>query len=227
MALFRWAKMHSWWAIGDDALIKELSARRVDKFGRLSAKIAAMMIYIALCIESAGRSTNKVRVTYTRLSELTGVSRALVCDGIAVLKLMGVVTYTRDGRNNIYTIVPAEYGGWCKIPAKKMLDLDGVYIKPFKHFKLRTKVELHALKLFIYLASVRNNETEYSEASYETISEAIGISNTDIQAALTLLTVVGLIVRSSGELGDGDRAAPNGKVNPPTRYYLLDYKGFF
>ncbi|TYF26881.1 hypothetical protein DJ502_30665, partial [Klebsiella pneumoniae] len=58
---------------------------------------------------------------------------------------------------------------------------------------------MHALKIFIYLASVRDNYTEYSLASYQTISSAVGITEKDIQRALALLSLVGLITRISSE----------------------------
>ncbi|MCP6612311.1 helix-turn-helix domain-containing protein, partial [Klebsiella pneumoniae] len=85
-----------------------------------------------------------------------------------------------------------ERSGWCKIPVRAITSEGGHAITPFEDLKLRRKVELHALKIFIYLASVRDNYTEYSLASYQTISSAVGITEKDIQRALALLSLVGL-----------------------------------
>ncbi|MBY7431466.1 helix-turn-helix domain-containing protein, partial [Escherichia ruysiae] len=89
-----------------------------------------------------------------------------------------------------------------------------------KELRLRRKIELHAIKIFLYLASVRDNHTEFSLASYERIRKAIGISDKDISRALALLSIIGLLARVSSE------KAEDNKVNQPNRYYLVGYKSF-
>ena len=162
-----------------------------------------------------------VKITYSRLSEMTGVSRELVREGITILEKLEMVSVEKVGRNNIYTLInKRSKGGWCKIPVKPIMTEDGKVISPFKELRLRRKIELHAIKIFLYLASVRDNHTEFSLASYERIRKAIGISDKDISRALALLSIIGLLARVSSE------KAEDNKVNQPNRYYLVGYKSF-
>ncbi|MGS3710831.1 helix-turn-helix domain-containing protein [Klebsiella pneumoniae] len=171
------------------------------------------------CAEEVG--IQEVKITYTRLSEMTGISRQLIREGTAILVKLDMIDVTRIGRNNTYKLISnKERSGWCKIPVRAITSEGGHAITPFEDLKLRRKVELHALKIFIYLASVRDNYTEYSLASYQTISSAVGITEKDIQRALALLSLVGLITRISSEKADDT------KKNQPNRYYLAGYKSF-
>lgn len=214
-----WAPMFSWWV--HNGLIRKFNWRN-DEIGKPSEKVAALMIYIAItmkCAEEVG--IQEVKITYTRLSEMTGISRQLIREGTAILVKLDMIDVTRIGRNNTYKLISnKERSGWCKIPVRAITSEGGHAITPFEDLKLRRKVELHALKIFIYLASVRDNYTEYSLASYQTISSAVGITEKDIQRALALLSLVGLITRISSEKADDT------KKNQPNRYYLAGYKSF-
>lgn len=215
----RWAPMYSWWI--QDKVIQSLTWRNND-LGRPASKTAALMIYIAITMKSSEEpGTSTVKITYNRLSEMTGISRELIREGIQILENLEMISVERVGRNNIYKLINKRTkGGWCKIPVKPIMTEDGKVISPFKELRLRRKIELHAIKIFLYLASVRENHTEYSMASYETIRSAIGASDKDISRALALLTIIGLLARVSSEKGEDN------KVNQPNRYYLIGYKSF-
>ncbi|EBV2870047.1 helix-turn-helix domain-containing protein [Escherichia ruysiae] len=215
----RWAPMYSWWI--QDEVIQSLNWRR-NELGRPAGKTAALMIYIAITMKSSEEAGMRpVKITYSRLSEMTGVSRELVREGITILEKLEMVSVEKVGRNNIYTLInKRSKGGWCKIPVKPIMTEDGKVISPFKELRLRRKIELHAIKIFLYLASVRDNHTEFSLASYERIRKAIGISDKDISRALALLSIIGLLARVSSE------KAEDNKVNQPNRYYLVGYKSF-
>lgn len=215
----RWAPMYSWWI--QDEVIQSLNWRR-NELGRPAGKTAALMIYIAITMKSSEEpGMRPVKITYSRLSEMTGISRELVREGITILEKLEMISVEKVGRNNIYTLVNKRLkGGWCKIPVKPIMTEDGKIISPFKELRLRRKIELHAIKIFLYLASVRDNHTEFSLASYETIRKAVGISDKDISRALALLSLIGLLARVSSE------KAEDNKVNQPNRYYLIGYKSF-
>ncbi|RXS80278.1 ArsR family transcriptional regulator, partial [Geobacillus sp. PK12] len=187
-----------------------------------AAKTAALMLYIAITIKSSEEpGMSPVKITYNRLSEMTGISRELIREGITILESLDMISVEKVGRNNIYKLINKRMkGGWCKIPVKPLMTEDGKVISPFKELRLRRKIELHAIKIFLYLASVRDNHTEFSVASYETIRKAIGASDKDISRALTLLSIIGLLARVSSE------KAEDNKVNQPNRYYLIGYKSF-
>lgn len=217
---YLWAPMYSWWVF--DGVMTKFTWRN-DQVGRRSAKVAALMIYIALTIFSLeSKGSRKVRITYNKLSELTGISRELIREGTLVLESFQLIQVERVGRNNEYTLLNnKDGGGWCKIPVRKIMDEDGTSIMPFSSLKMRTKVELHALKIFIYLAAIRDNNYEYSMASYEKIKQNVGMSENDITKALTLLVLIGLIARIEKDK-DSDS-----KKSLPNKYYITGYKGFF
>ncbi|HBW7742118.1 TPA: hypothetical protein MFE66_005082 [Klebsiella pneumoniae] len=215
----RWAPMYSWWI--QDEVIQKLNWRN-DQLGSPAGKTAALMIYMALTMKSSEEpGLNRVKITYSRLSEITGVSRELVREGILILESLEMILFEKVGRNNIYTLVNKRTkGGWCKIPVKQLMTEDGKIISPFKELRLRRKIELHAIKIFLYLASVRSNHSEYSMASYETIRKAVGMSDKDVSRALALLSLIGMLARVSSEKTE------DSKENQPNRYYLAGYKSF-
>ena len=65
-------------------------------------------------------------------------------------------------------------------------------ITTFRQLTLRGKLD-HALKLYLYFASVRDNQRLISMASHEVIHARTGIPESDIRRAHRLLTSVGLL----------------------------------
>ena len=82
-------------------------------------------------------------------------------------------------------------GGWFKLPCQAITREQKIL--PFANFTLRSKHELHAMKLYLYLAARRRNDRPDSFASYETIHDRIGIPEKDIRKAISLLIGVGLL----------------------------------
>lgn len=204
-----WVKMNSKWIL--DGRLADLKWRS-DPFGKPSDKLAALQIYIAISMFSRfGEAT----LTYNRLSELTGLSRDLISRGTKLLVRFELICVERVGRNNKYTIPYEARGGWCKLPARPLMMKSNV-IKAFSEIKLRSKSELHAIKLFLYFAAVRDNETFYTMASFEKINKATGIPDRDITKARSLLVVWGMLIRVDTEKKDGT-------INEPNKYYLAGY----
>lgn len=115
-------------------------------------------------------------------------------------------------------------GNWSKLPCKELLTPDQKRIEAFYQLKLRSKIELYALKMFIYLCTVRDNKTPYASASFEKINEATSIPEKDIPRTHAFLSGIGLIAiveKRANE--DWDKL----KVNTPNAYYLKGYKSFF
>lgn len=91
-------------------------------------------------------------------------------------------------------------------------------IKPFQAFTLRSRHELHAMKLYLYLASIRDSQTRYSQASYETIYEKIGIPERHIKKTISLLINCGLLADVSREQINGAGSAGANK------YFLAGFQ---
>ena len=81
---------------------------------------------------------------------------------------------------------------WGKLPAKPLYHRDGA-ISAFKHFKLRSATELHALKLLVLVVARRDDKTNLANISYAKIAEYAGIHSHHIRGAVSHLTGLGLL----------------------------------
>ena len=157
-------------------------------------------------------------------SELTALSRSSISSGIDILVGLGVLSVDKDGRKNIYRF-PGFDGSkdWCKIPYRALLSRDGKRIEAFHKLKLRSKIELYALKMFIYLCAVRDNHNHYASASFERINLQTSIPEADIPRTHAYLSGIGLIA-----LVEKRRDGFGGmKKNPPNAYFVTGHSDFF
>ncbi len=154
-------------------------------------------------------------LTYDDFEHLTGLSRSLIRQGLLRLTEMGLVQAQGSRQQREY-ILAWPGGRWFKLPCRAILRRDG--IAPFKTFTLRTKHELNAMKLYLYLADVRNRSTFHSEVSYEVIRERLGTPERDIRRAINVLTAAGLLARVQRET---ERAA---SYWGPNKYFLTGYQ---
>jgi len=189
-----------------------------------SAGIAALMIYVALNFVAHTAPTDDgadgvvAEATYTELSEMTDLSRSLIAHGVKRLTALSLITASGSAQKRRYWIT-GPHKPWFKLPCQAIVK-QGV-IDPFKTFTLRSKHELHALKLYLYLASCRDNRTQFSMVSYETIHARTGISERDIRRAISLLV-------SSGLLENVDREFSRTlKINEANKYYLTGSRALF
>jgi hypothetical protein len=161
---------------------------------------AALMLYVALFFmreehveEAAAGATIKRHIanaSYEALGHATGLSRLLIRQGLERLEALGLITPQGSHQKRRYELGWTG-GSWFKLPCRAIVK-DGV-ITPFRHFHLRAKHELHALKLYLYLASIRGNTARYSQASYEKIYERMNIPERDIRRAIAFLINAGLV----------------------------------
>lgn len=93
-----------------------------------------------------------------------------------ILCAIGIISRHRDGKRCFYEI--KEYipggGGWCKVPLRKFIGKNDE-VKAFHQFSLRKKIELYAMKVYIYLCFARDNHTDGTYAFFEAINNAPGI----------------------------------------------------
>lgn len=197
-----------------------------------ASNVAALMLYIALCFKMESKPLSAdaddetdtegtqylliAKASYGELTEMTYLSRKLVSEGLRVLIEFGLIAKRGNMQSREYEIV-GQFTKWFKLPCKPIVTRGA--IEPFKHFTLRTKHDLNALKLYLYLASVRVNLLNYSSAKYETICERTGIQERDIRRAIVLLTVSGLVVNVEKS---GDRSAEN--FQGPNRYFFKGHE---
>lgn len=178
------------------------------------------MLYVALLFQarneprSDGSDELVAHATYDMLEKATGRPRSLIAKGLKRLQLSGLVTFQGSAQRRSY-MLNGPYDKWFKLPCRAIVK-DGV-IEPFTTFNLRSKYELYALKLYLYLAAVRSNNESFSMASYETIYARTSIPERDIRRALALLISCGLLFNIDREF------SRTLKVNEANKYYLKGY----
>lgn len=196
--------------------------------GSPAAGTAALMIYIAMLIaqverqrrvEFLGAEIDRIEhvaeITYDQIAELTGLSRSLIRQGLVRLESTGLFSATGSRQNRCY-VLKWEGLRWFKLPCRAIVAKGE--ITAFTTLTLRTKHELNALKLFLYLADVRDRNKDYTEASYEKIFERTGIPERDIRRAINVLNACGLLAQVQR---DSDRDISSWG---PNKYYLKGYK---
>lgn len=183
-----------------------------------AAKTAALMLLVALnfmastSVDEQQQFHGVAEGTYVDLGEATGLSRALISAGLQRLRTLGLIAPEGSHQKRRYKITwPAEHR-FFKLPCQAITN--GNVIVPFKNFTMRSKHELHAMKLYLYFASIRTNHLPYSMASYETIFERTRIPERDIRRAISVLIGAGLL-----EGVDREHSQTRG-VNEPNKYYL-------
>ena len=217
-----WDKFPSWWL----PKLKELQYKN-DEYGTSNGKIAALMIYIAILIESSKNECfDQIKISYTDISTYLGISRSSIKKGLDVLKKLEVIKVDNSNKHNLYTLVdPYKFARkWFKFPASNLLNKEQDRVVAFNNFTLRTKTELHALKILLYIGSVRDNDKLSSIVSYDNLSENLGISRNDISKALSLLYINEFLVKASPI--ESRLVESENKYNLPNEYFLKGYTHF-
>lgn len=187
-----------------------------------AGETAALMLYVALnfmattWIDAQGQFNALAEGTYVELGEATGLSRALISAGLQRLKDLGLIEPKGSHQKRRYKITWPPQHRFMKLPCSAIVK--GTAIEPFFTFTMRNKHELHAMKLYLYFASIRDNKLFYSMASYETIFARTRIPERDIRKAISLLINANLLVSV-----DRDHKQMVNK-NEPNKYYLTGYQ---
>lgn len=185
---------------------------------------AALMLYVVLRFmadnvsDEEGGDVWVTRATYDDLCTAAGLSRTMVQAGLRRLEAEQLVTSEGSHQKRAYRLVwNTDETGWFKLPCLAIAT--GTLVRPFAHFKLRSKHELHAMKLYLYLAAVRRNHETYTSATYETIHAKLGIAEREVRTAISLLLTTGLLA-SVGRQGGGTLAEP---VYGANMYFLTGH----
>lgn len=181
---------------------------------------AALMLYVVLRFMADDLSNEHggnawvTRATYEELGVAASLSRTMIHAGLQRLQTEQLITAEGSHQQRRYRLVWSE-PGWFKLPCLAIVTTNRVL--PFQCFSLRSKHELHAMKLYLYIAAVRPNQALHTEVSYEKIHERLGISERDVRKAISLLLTCGLLANSDRDNVDGTSYGPN-------KYYLTGYR---
>ena len=191
--MLEWTKIPSARFIdGDNSPLNEMRWKGDTK----SDYIAALMLLIALTHHANDRDSlangklGDIQISYNKLSELLGISKTKISDGIQILKRLDLIKVSTKRRPNIFTVVGLEDGvRWGKLPAKGLYDKTLSKIRVFETFKLRNKVELNALKIYLVIIAFRSSEAGNTKIGYEKIAKYAFMQRNDIKSALSFLVV--------------------------------------
>lgn len=192
-----WVKLPTEWILNKEILIlRKFRWQGADK----SNYIAALMLYIAIAHHANRKITDELseigcaKLSYTKLGEITSLSRAKIAGGLKILLSNGLIEKNNLQKTNIFRIMNYEKkGGWAKLPANILYTESLNCIGPFMEFKLRQKNELNALKLYLLLVALRDNNKNRATPKYETISNYTGILRGNIRSAISLLVNLNMI----------------------------------
>ena len=149
-----------------------------------SDNTAALMALIAIA-HRADQETGSAHLTYDNLCCAVGISRAKLSRGLQLLEERKIVSRNLNGRSSFQLSDYSLSSGWCKLPAKLMYR--GEIIEAFRHFTLRQRAELNALKLYLLFAARRGRDTNLANISYEKITEYSGVRAHEIKPATSML----------------------------------------
>lgn len=174
MKLFGFRQLPTWW-VRDEESLKRFKGGRWS--GESIAALKNLLALNSLC-EMSGYSA---QVSYQGLMTITGLSRPMIARGIKALESNSLISVSRGGYINNYQLTcSSDDRGWAKAPCVKIQEnLSGL--------PNRGEASLAALKIYVYLLSVRPNAEREVSASYQKIRTSTGISQKWVRAGLDLL----------------------------------------
>lgn len=150
---------------------------------------AALMVLLALGQRLAPDHT-EVSATYDDLTKSLSISRATLSRAITLLREHHFLDTTVEKRSTFRLNFRPE--PWGKLPARPLYS-SGVML-PFEHWKLRNIDEMNALKIYFYLISARDRQTNYILSTYPTFEKYTGVHVGSVRSAMSVLTHSRLVV---------------------------------
>lgn len=194
-----WRKMPVSWQKDRDFQERIRAARQGDA-------IAALKLYIAICLKAEFHETDRLpagsaQLSLTSLTELVDLSKPMVIAGLKLLAEWNIVV-SDGGRPAILRIVEyADSKYWVKIPMRQLYgSKNEARVQTLIHLPNRRRGTLHALQLYLYLASIRDKNSNMATLSYEQGMRTLGISRNYFSSALSMLTVDLVTVRTALEV---------------------------
>jgi hypothetical protein len=197
---FGWRKMPVSWQ-------KDPESQQRIRAAPQGAAIAALKIYLAICLKAEFHETDRLpagsaQLSLTSLCELLDLSRPMVVDGLKLLVEWNIVARI-GGRPTILQIIGFdEPPYWVKLPKRPLYGGKSEdAIEALMQLPNRKRSSLHALQLYLYLASIRDKHSNMAKLSYDQGAATLGISRNHFSSAVSLLAAVGLVtVRTALEI---------------------------
>lgn len=168
----RFAKCPTWWV--RKGLLDKFKAG--DKAGQ---SIAGLKCIMAISLHVNYQSMS-VKLSFSELEKLTGLSRPMVSKGIFLIEELGIVTVQRGYKNEYTLVEKTDDLGWGQLPLS--------YLKvQLPQISNAGRVPLCALKLYMQLIADRPNDSAVMSMNHKTITQKIGTQPRDIKPSLDIL----------------------------------------
>lgn len=181
-----WRRMPTLWI--NEGELKKLSWVRHG-----ADATVALMVIIVLAhrrqIEEDGTMFETVMATYADLCRTLNVSRTKISGGLKLLEEMGWIK--RHPERSTFSFTSPDVP-WGKIPVRTLYDAHGA-IPAFDSWKLRSPLELDALKVYLVLCAFRDVRRNDTRISYTKIQDYTGIQPGKIKGATNLLVISNMI----------------------------------
>lgn len=181
-------------------------------------RIAALLSY-SVIVHHADSQTGVAAISYDALCLATGASRAKVAAGLNWLCKFKLITKAINGRGTYGLNDYDPQSGWAMLPAKPLYN--GGVVQPFQSFKLRSRSEMDALKLYLLFAAYRSRESNMAHLTYEQIETLSGLRREHIRPALSILASQALVhIERIPRVGGVGAANAYRLVNLKTRMHM-------
>ena len=206
MPMSRWVRIPTEW-------IRSMGLHQLRwEAGKGSANTAALMVLLVIA-HRTDVTTGEAEATYDTIQRSTSLSRPVISRGLRVLEGLSLVNKLPEDKRSVYRLanyVPqgTEWNGWAMLPAKRLYNARG-NIVAFEDFKLRSRVELDALKLLMLFVAFRDRYTNLANISYDKITEYTGIERGRIKSGLGFLATHSLVVTEQLPSGSSEHGVSN------------------
>lgn len=190
---YSFSKLPTWWIHNSQtnklvpteiSLLQNIFTSHGNKIGE---NIAALKCYLVL-ISYIEFKTGKSKVTYSKIEDIAGLSRPMICKGLKILQAVDLINFNRVGRQNVYQI-KLDFEGfniWAKAPKN-------IIYKYLSNIPSRGIIPLVSLKIYLLFLSIRDRNQQEVFTSYEFLEKNCSIQRKYIRKALVLLAVGGFI----------------------------------
>lgn len=190
-------------------ILREKNALNGFKRNNISGGVAALKVYIIICLFSNHNEDGDycASLTYDQISKLASISRALVRKGLLLLSDLELISskgkkkinYHLVGVNRVGKVYTSAHfnsrmGFWAKLPSIGLIDESG-RIPAFEAMTNRSYLELNALRVFVYLLYIRSNGDVCISVSLAKISNKLGLPIPDILSSIGFLQSTGLLYK--------------------------------
>lgn len=213
----------------------DIFSRGMSSGKNISSDIAALKIFVYACLfsertgvsfltkEELGFTGSSSLFTYDDIESRCRLSRALISRGVQRLISLGMLV-RKGGPRKFEYIVPFDtWDGWCKLPKRAILSKRGEIV-PFLSMRNRYQDERDALKIFLYLLSIRGNSEDFSFVSTGKISNKTGVPVEHLKGAFLTMSTLGLI--ENQDFCGYVKTAKKTTENELYKFKLIGYSNF-